>query len=167
MFVFPLLEYEVLELTTVNADLVFSHMLWLQQSAEATQEEFATKYMRKESTNPNAFFVVHATVLTMGSGVIDQWLALEMNVCAKKINAQWAHKTKLFKYYSIAFERKRKGKQFSYSFKFPHIDKAEEVSEEEVFARLAGSGFPGAKDTSRYDKVTISTKAVEAVEQFL
>jgi hypothetical protein len=51
MFVFPLLEYEVIELTTVNADLVSSHMLWLQQSAHATQEEFVTKYMRHEPTD--------------------------------------------------------------------------------------------------------------------
>jgi hypothetical protein len=114
--------------------------------------------------NPQ-IFATHATILTMGSAVIEQWLALEMKVCAKKISAQWAHKTKLFKHYGIAFERKRK--LSSYSFKFPHFDKAEEVAEDDVFTWLAGSGFPGAKDTSRYDTVTISTKAVEAVEHSL
>jgi hypothetical protein len=162
---FPLLELSTSELIITDPEAVSARLLWLQACSQATQEEFATKLLRQEPTDPQSFQALHAVVLTMSNTIVTNWLALEISVAAKKVSARWAYKNQRFKRYGVAVERSRKS--LSYNFKFPHCDTWEDAGEGEICRKLAEHGFPRARDKNRYAHINISTESVQVVEMAL
>jgi hypothetical protein len=79
----------------------------------------------------------------MSTDIRDQWIKLETAVAAKKIETNIAHITKLYSHYSIAVSNKRKCKDNSFQFKFPHEKKWTDVlNENDLPTLLATSAFP-------------------------
>ena len=97
--------------------------------------------------------------MTMDRDMQLAWLQMEVEVCAKKLSAHWAHRNKLFKLYDIDVLKKKDG----LCFKFPHSNDYVCVGQGEcAFMVLAQSGFP-AMEARSYPHLQVTTHAVDTV----